>query len=134
MRLGFNGATTNTADLATDIRIAGQAGYDVIELRDNKIDTFLADKGTLDEVRGMLREARVAPWTINAISRVGVDGGAGTATGVARGRALSRYAQGIGGPWVLFGPGPTEGRSGAQVMKDTTATLGEMADAAAEYG
>ncbi len=41
MRLGFNGATTQTADLATDIRIAGQAGYDVVELRDNKLDQFL---------------------------------------------------------------------------------------------
>ena len=134
MRLGFNGATTNTADLATDIRIAGQTGYDVIELRDNKIDKFLADKGTLGEVHGMLEEARVQPWTINAISRVGVDGAQGTATAVARCRELSRYAQAIGCPWVLVVPGPTEGRSDAQVMKDTTATLGEMADAAAEYG
>ena len=33
MRLGFNGATTQTADLTTDIRITGQAGYNVIERR-----------------------------------------------------------------------------------------------------
>src|SRR5260370_17067448 len=78
MRLGFNGATTQTANLATDIRVAGQAGYEVIELRDGKLDQFLA-QGSLDDVRRMLREARVAAWTINAIDRVGVDGEAGTA-------------------------------------------------------
>jgi len=83
MRLGFNGATTQTADLATDIRVAGQAGYDVIELCDDKLDQFLA-QGSLDDVRRMLREAGVAVWTINSIERVGVDGAAGTA----RGRAL----------------------------------------------
>jgi 2-keto-myo-inositol isomerase len=133
MRLGFNGATTQTADLATDIRIAGQAGYDVIELRDNKLDQFLA-QGTLDDVRRMLREAGVEAWTINAISRVGVDGVVGTERAVARCRELSRYAQAIECPWVLVVPGPTEGRTDAQVMGDTLATLREMADAAAEFG
>ena len=133
MRLGFNGATTQTADLATDIRITGQAGYDVIELRDVKLDQFLT-QGSLDDVRRMLREADVAAWTINAIDRVGVDGAAGTARAVARCRQLSRYAQAIECPWVLVVPGPTEGRTDAQVTSDTVATLREMADAAAEFG
>ncbi len=134
MRLGFNGATTQTADLATDIRVAGQAGYDVIELRDNKLEDFLAGGGALEDVRRMLDEAGVAPWTINAISYVGVGGAEGTARAVARCRELSRMAQAIGCPWVLVVPGATEGRSAAQVLKDTAATLREMADAAAEYG
>jgi 2-keto-myo-inositol isomerase len=133
MRLGFNGATTQTADLATDIRIAGQAGYEVVELRDDKLDRFLV-QGSLDDVRRMLGEAGVTAWTINAISRVGVDGAAGTERAVARCRQLSRYAQAIECPWVLVVPGPTEGRTDAQVMSDTVATLGKMADAAAEFG
>src|SRR5437588_553261 len=133
MQLGFNGATTQTANLATDIRVAGQAGYDVIELRDNKLDQFLA-QGSLDDVRRVLREAGVVAWTINAISRVGVDGAAGTERAVARCRELSRYAQAIECPWVLVVPGPTEGRTDEQVMSDTVATLREMADAVAEFG
>ena len=132
MRLGFNGATTQTADLATDIRIAGQAGYEVVELRDDKLDRFLV-QGSLDDVRRMLGEAGVTAWTINAISRVGVDGAAGTERAVARCRQLSRYAQAIECPWVLVVPGPTEGRTDAQVMSDTVATLGKMADTAAEF-
>jgi 2-keto-myo-inositol isomerase len=133
MRLGFNGATTQTADLATDIRIAGQAGYEVVELRDDKLDRFLV-QGSLDDVRRMLGEAGVTAWTINAISRVGVDGAAGTERAVARCRQLSRYAQAIECPWVLVVPGPTEGRTDGQVMSDTIATLGKMADTAAEFG
>jgi 2-keto-myo-inositol isomerase len=133
MRLGFNGATTQTADLATDIRIAGQAGYEVIELRDNKLDQFLT-QGSLDDVRLMLREANVAAWTINAISLIGVGGAAGTARAVARCRELSRYAQAIECPWVLGVPGPIEGRTEAQIMSDTIAAVQEMGDAAAEFG
>ena len=130
MRFGFNGATTQTADLATDIRITGQAGYDVIELRDDKLDQFLA-QGSLDDVRQMLREAGVAAWTINAISLIGVGG---TARTVARCHELSRYAQAIECPWVLGVPGPTGGRTDAQVMSDTVAAPREMANAAAEFG
>jgi 2-keto-myo-inositol isomerase len=134
MRLGFNGATTNTADLATDICAAGAAGYDVIELRDNKIEDFLAGGGSLEDVRRMLADAGVQPWTINAISYVGVGGAEGTAKAVARCRQLSGYAQAIGCPWVLVAPGATEGRSPEQVLEDTAATYGAMVDVAAEYG
>ncbi len=134
MRLGFNGATTQTADLATDIRIAGAAGYDVIELRDNKLEEFLANGGALDDVRWMLRDAGVQPWTINAISYVGVGGEEGTQRAVERCRELSRIAQAIACPWVLVVPGATEGRSDEHVLHDTAAAYGAMADAAAEYG
>ena len=133
MRLGFNGATTQTADLATDIRIAGEAGYTVVELRDDKLDQFLTH-GSLDDVRRMLHEANVTAWTINAISLIGVGGAAGTERAVARCRQLSRYAQAIECPWVLGVPGPTEGRTEAQVMSDTVAAVREMADAAAAFG
>ena len=133
MRLGFNGATTQTADLATDIRIAGQTGYDVIELRDDKLDHFLKH-GSLDDVRGMLHTSGVAAWTINAISLIGVGGAMGTERAVARCRELSRYAQAIGCPWVLGVPGPTEGRTKAQVTSDTVTTVRKMADTAAEFG
>src|SRR5438034_4997817 len=53
---------------------------------------------------------------------------------VARCRELSRYAQAIECPWVLVVPGPTEGRTDAQVTSDTVATLRELADTAAEFG
>jgi 2-keto-myo-inositol isomerase len=134
MQLGFNGATTNTADLATDIRIAGQAGYDVIELRDTKIQNFLAGGGSLDKLRRMLDDAGVQPWTINAISYVGVGGAEGTARAVARCRELSRIAQAIDCPWVLVVPGATEGRAPAQAVEDTAACYEALVDVAAEYG
>src|SRR5260370_8105796 len=109
MRLGFNGATTQTANLATDIRVAGQAGYEVIELRDGKLDQFLA-QGSLDDVRRMLREARVAAWTINAIDRVGVDGEAGPARAGRRSPRLARPPQPIHCPLVPVSPVPPRAR------------------------
>lgn len=134
MKLGFNGATTNTADLATDIRVAGEAGYDLIELRDNKLEDVLAGGGTLQQVRQMLDDAGVRPWTINAISLVGVGGAEGEARAVARCRQLSAYAQAIGCPWVLVVPGPAEGRSADDILEQTAAAYGAMVDAAAAYG
>src|SRR5260370_36710449 len=118
MRLGFNGATTQTANIATDIRVAGQAGYEVIELRDGKLDQFLA-QGSLDDVRRMLREARVAAWTINAIDRVGLDSEAGTGRAVARCREWSRHAQAVGGPGVVVVPSPARRPPDPQGHSDT---------------
>jgi hypothetical protein len=37
MKIAFNGATTMTADLETDIRAAASAGYDLVEHRTNKL-------------------------------------------------------------------------------------------------
>ncbi len=133
MRLGFNGATTQTSDLTTDIRVAGLAGYDMIELRDDKLDRFL-HTGSLDDVRRVLDEAAIAAHTINAIDKVGVGGQAGTQRAVARCRELGRYAQALGCPWLLCVPGPAEDRSWDQIRHDTTATLRLMVDAAAEFG
>lgn len=133
MRLGFNGSTTMTTDNTTQIRVAGAAGYDVIELRDNKLDEFLAT-GSLDDVRSMLGEAGIQAWTINGISYVGAGGAEGMARAVERCRELSRIAQAIECPWILVVPGATEGRSEAQVLRDTAATFGAMADVAAAFG
>jgi hypothetical protein len=43
MVLGFNGATTLTADLGTDIRVAQAAGYDCLEIWAPKLLGFFAD-------------------------------------------------------------------------------------------
>jgi hypothetical protein len=70
----------------------------VIELHDNKLEAFLANNGSLDDVRQMLQDAGVQAWTINAISDVGVGGTEGTARVVSRCRELSRMAQAIACP------------------------------------
>jgi 2-keto-myo-inositol isomerase len=69
MLLGLNGATTMRADLATDIRVAGQAGYDVVELWAAKLDRFL-QKHTVDDLLRLLLAARVAPHSINSIEQI----------------------------------------------------------------
>jgi hypothetical protein len=45
--------------LCRDIRSAGAAGHELVELRDDKLDMYLA--GALEDVRRMLDAAGVAP-------------------------------------------------------------------------
>ena len=53
MKIAINGATTMTADLETDIRSAGAAGYDLVELRSNKLYVYLETR-TTDDLKALL--------------------------------------------------------------------------------
>ena len=54
MELGLNGATTLKAELATDIAVAGKAGFDFVEIWAAKLITYL-DCGGLPALRRDLR-------------------------------------------------------------------------------
>jgi hypothetical protein len=41
MKIALNGATTMNADLETDIKAAGQAGFELIEIWASKLRAFL---------------------------------------------------------------------------------------------
>ena len=40
MKLGFNGATTMKASLIEDAEASSKAGFDYLELRDNKLKSY----------------------------------------------------------------------------------------------
>jgi sugar phosphate isomerase/epimerase len=42
MKIALNGATTMRADLETDIRVAGETGYDYVEIWASKLRDYLA--------------------------------------------------------------------------------------------
>ena len=69
MLLGFNGATTLTADLATDIRAAKAAGYGCLEIWAPKLLGYFAN-GSLSDLRRDLRQAGLPVATLNAVERV----------------------------------------------------------------
>lgn len=50
MELGLNGATTLKADLATDIAVAGRAGFDFVEIWAAKLVGYL-ERGGLTALR-----------------------------------------------------------------------------------
>jgi 2-keto-myo-inositol isomerase len=66
MKIGFNGASTMKADLPADIRVASQAGYDLIEIWAKKMEAYLSDH-SLDDLRKLLEKAHLKPLAINSV-------------------------------------------------------------------
>lgn len=134
MILGLNGATTMKADLVTDVRVAGQAGYQVVEIWAAKLDEFLKAH-SLKDLASNLAEAGVKAHTINSIEKINFRDTAGRAEVLERCRQLSQYAQALGCPWIVAVPGPLpEGTPWHQVREETVAVLREMAAIARPHG
>jgi 2-keto-myo-inositol isomerase len=66
MKIGFNGASTMKADLPADIRVASQAGYDLVEIWAKKMEAYLSDH-SLDDLRKLLEKALLKPLAINSV-------------------------------------------------------------------
>jgi 2-keto-myo-inositol isomerase len=66
MRLGFNGASTMKTDLPGDIRVASEAGYDLIEIWAKKMTAYLSNH-TLEGLKGLLKKAKLKPLAINSV-------------------------------------------------------------------
>ncbi len=134
MQLGFNGATTMTSDLETDIRIAGEAGYAVLEITATKLDAFLKTHSIAD-ARALIDAARLKAHAINSIEKINFRDAAGRAEVLARTRQLSEYAQALACPWIVAVPGPAPtGTKWEAVRDDTVTSLRAMSEIAAPFG
>src|SRR4051812_30713889 len=69
MKIALNGATTMHADLETDIRAAGEAGYDLVEIWAAKLRTFLQSR-PISELKAILFASNVEPYSINSIEHI----------------------------------------------------------------
>src|SRR5437867_55454 len=69
MKLALNGATTMYADLETDIKAAGEAGFELVELWASKLRTYLSTR-TIGELRSLLTANNVEPYSINSIEHI----------------------------------------------------------------
>jgi 2-keto-myo-inositol isomerase len=134
MKLGFNGATTMTSDLATDIRVAGAAGFDVLEITATKLDTFL-QKQPLAEARRLIDAAHLQTHAINSIEKINFGDASSRDQVLARTRQLAEYSRALACPWIVAVPGPApEGTPWQTVRDNTVASLRAMSDAAAPFG
>jgi 2-keto-myo-inositol isomerase len=134
---GLNGATTGEqVDVATDIRVAGQAGYQAVELRDTKIERYLAGGGTLGSLRGLLREARQQVLSLNALEDSTLVTGAALDAVLARTRTFCEWAQALECPYVISVPSflPAGGLPEPEIRARTVAALRQMAAVAAPFG
>ena len=105
MKLGFQGATTMTADIRTDLAAATHAGFKMLELWAAKVYRFLADH-SLADLQALLQDHHVAPMTFNAIEFIAFRGVEFGAIKV-RCRQLCEIAQANGCPSVAVVPRPT---------------------------
>jgi 2-keto-myo-inositol isomerase len=134
MQLGLNGATTLTSDLATDIAVAGKAGFDFVEIWAAKLTGYL-ERGGLTALRRDLRAAGVRPATINSVEHITFNDPSGHVRVLEDFRRLCRVAGAIGCETVLVVPSPRPpGVTARAIERESARMLYELSAIASEHG
>lgn len=133
MLLGFNGATTLTADLATDIRAAKAAGYGCLEIWAPKLLGYFAT-GSLADLRRALRRAGLPVATLNSVERVTFQDPSGHERMLQDFTRFCRVASALGGATVIAVPSPKpKGMSRAAMEVETVRVLRQFGAIAAHH-
>jgi len=134
MKLGFNGATTMTSPFETDVRIAGQTGYAVLEITATKLDKFLI-KHTIQDARKLIDAAKLKTYAINSIEQINTRDATLRNKMLARTKQISEWCAALACPWIIAVPGPTPpGATWDQIRDETMDALRAMNDIAAPRG
>jgi len=134
MKLGLNGATTLKADLATDIAVAGKAGFDFVEIWAAKLIGYL-DRGGLPALRRDLRRAEVTPATLNSVERITFNDPSGHIRMLEEFQRLCRVAEAIGCETILVVPSPRPKRvSDGAIERESVRALRELSRLAKPHG
>jgi 2-keto-myo-inositol isomerase len=135
MKIALNGATTMTADLETDIRAAAAAGYDLVELRSNKLYEYL-EQNSIDDLKSLLAENGMGVLSINTLEHITWRSEEDYAAIKEECAKLCEISREIGCEYVLSVPGSL--RQGPKTDEETVAesvrVLNELADIAEPYG
>jgi len=133
MKIALNGATTMHADLATDIKAAGAAGFDLIEIWAAKLREFLKSSSVAD-LKTLIDENNLEPYSINSIEHITFRNAADYAKIRAETEELSRIAAEIGCPYVVVVPGKLpKNAAKEEIAKESVRVLNELADIAEKY-
>ncbi|MDQ2745964.1 MAG: sugar phosphate isomerase/epimerase [Acidobacteriota bacterium] len=133
MKIALNGATTMFADLETDIKAAGEAGYELIELWAAKLRTFLETK-TVADLKRLLQENNLEPYSINSIEHITFRNAEDYAKIKAECEEYSKIAGEINCPYVVVVPGKLpENATETQIIDESVRVLNELADIAEKY-
>jgi 2-keto-myo-inositol isomerase len=137
-QFGLNGATTgDDATIETDIRAASQAGYEFVELRDAKIERYLAGGGgTLPRLRARLQDAGIEALSVNALEDATLPTGQELQARLSRMRVLCEWAAALGAPYVVVVPSflPSGGIPEAEVKMRSEAALRTLSGVAGSLG
>ncbi len=134
MKIALNGATTMHADVETDIRAAGAAGFDLVELWASKLRRFLTDRSIV-ELRALLTENNVEPYSINSIEHVTFRNPDDYESIKAECGELSAIAGELNCPYIVVVPGKLpEGATKDQIIEESVRVLNELADISEPHG
>src|SRR5690606_37319464 len=135
MRLSINGATTMTADLETDIRAAAAAGFDLVELRSNKLYDYL-ETHTVEDLKELLTETGVEVLSINTLEHITWRTDEDYAAIKEECAELSRISAEIDCPYVLSVPGALRKRpkTEKEIISESVRVLNELADICEKHG
>lgn len=130
MKIALNGATTMHADLATDIKAAGAAGFDLLEIWAAKLREFLKNNST-DDLKSLLEENNLEPYSINSIEHITFRNAEDYEKIKAETKELSAIAGEINCPYIVVVPGKLpENASEEEIIRESVKVLNELADIA----
>jgi 2-keto-myo-inositol isomerase len=134
MELGLNGATTLKADLATDIAVAGKAGFDFVEIWAAKLMGYL-EQGGLPTLRRDLKRAGVKAATLNSVEHVTFNDPSGHVRMLEDFQRFCRVAEAIDAETVIVVPSPRpKGVSLAAIERESVRVLRELSALARPHG
>jgi len=134
MELGLNGATTLKADLATDIAVAGRAGFEFVEIWAAKLMGYL-ERGGLPALKRDLRRAGLRAATLNSVEHVTFNDPSGHVRMLEDFQRFCRVAQAVGAETVIVVPSPRpKGVSLAAIERESIRVLRELSAIARPYG
>jgi len=134
MKIALNGATTMRADLSTDIRVARQSGYDLIEIWSAKLYKYLENHKISDLARE-LGDSEIEPYSINSIEHITFRTPEDYKKIKAECQRLAEIAGQLECPYIVVVPGkmPTDARE-EQIIEESVRVLNELADISEPYG
>ena len=135
MKIAFNGATTMTADLETDIRAAAAAGYDMVELRSNKLYDYL-ELNSVADLRRLLVQAGIDVLSINTLEHITWRSANDYAAIKHECKKLCEISAEISCPYVLSVPGALRQgpKTDEETIEESVRVLSELAEIAEPYG
>jgi len=133
MKIALNGATTMHADLETDIKAAGNAGFELIEIWVAKLREFLKTN-TINDLKKLLKENDIEPYSINSIEHITFRTEEDYSAIKAETEEWSRIAGKIGCPYVVVVPGKLpENADQQEIIGESVKVLNELADIAEKH-
>lgn len=122
------------ADLETDIRAAGDAGYDLVEIWAAKLRTFLQSR-PISELKAILSASNVEPYSINSIEHITFRTPEDYELIKAECGELSAVASELACPYIVVVPGKLPANATEkEIIDESVRVLNELADIAEPRG